>query len=337
MDKKERKGVPGELAELMAVSFLLLLLCAAGLVMYFARPDQATAFLEEQPQKTEGAEAERTEQQLKLMPQEESSVILLPLSSDQKISCDTAARRLTVSMQGAPEEEEPWVKADKDLLVSASLYRSPEESLYVFELREMCAAGWEKTPEGLKITLVPVAELDERCFVVILECADDSVPEELGRRTGEKLAETGENIVLLHPGPADAPKTEEEREALIESCRADAYIRLEAAEKAGNGFVTQALCDTQYYIPGLDSVVLADLCESSLLKEIGGPAGDITELKENDPLRSLKIPACVLRLGKSAADAGTEGAADIKKQNAYVEKAAEGLKEALVKAAKLVR
>ena len=283
----------------------------------------------------QGAEAEKTELKLRLKAGEEASTILLPRSAAQKVSCDTAGRRLMVSLQGAEEEAEPEITADPELFVSASLYRSREESLYVFELREMCAASWESTAEGLKIRLAGITELDGRCFVAVLECGDTELPEELLRRTEEKLAEAEENIVLLRLGAEDAPRTAEEREALIKNCRADAYIRLETAEKTDKGFVTQAFCDTGYYIPGLDSVLLADICESSLLKEIGGPAGDIAPLGEEDPLRELKIPACVLRLGKSAADAEADGAsADVKKYNAYLEKAATGLKDALVRAAK---
>ena len=145
----------------------------------------------------------------------------------------------------------------------------------------------EQERKGLKIRMVPVTELDPRCFVLILECGSDAVAGELARRADEKLAETGENIVLLRLGAENAARTAEERKALIQSCGADALIRLEMAEKSVRGSVTQAFCNTQYYIPGLDSVVLADLCESGVLAEIGGPAGNIAELAEDDPLRPL--------------------------------------------------
>ena len=328
MDRKQRKGIPGGLAELLTVSMILLLCCVAGAVILFFHPDRSETIPEAAT--LPAKEAEKTEQKLKLLPQDKPGVIQLPSAREQKIDCDTAARRLVVSMQGAPEEEEPWIKADQTLLASASLYRSAEESLYVFELKDMCVAERETTAEGLQVRLTPVAELDAGCFVVILECADESVPEELLRRTEEKIAASETNIVLMRMGSANAPKTEEEREALIKNCHADAYIRLETAEKTGRGYVTQAFCNTQYYIPGLDSMMLADICESSMLEAMEGPAGDIADLAEDDPLRSLRIPACVLRLGKSAED---QAGADIKNRNAYTEKAAEGLKDALIRAA----
>ncbi len=335
-NKKEPKRAPGELKELLVISVILALLCAAGIVLMLCYPVQGAEFLEERPRAEKDAEAEKTELKLILKEGAEASTILLPRSATQKVSCDTAGRRLEVSLQGAEEEKDPQITADPELFVSASLYRSREESLYVFELWEMCVASWETTAEGLKIRLAGITELDERVFVAVLECGDASLPEELLRRTQEKLAEAGENIVLLRLNTENAPRTAEERESLIRYCRADAYIRLEAAERTDKAFVTQAFCDTQYYIPGLDSVLLADICESSLLKEIGGPAGDIAALKEGDPLQSLKIPACVLRLGKSTADAEMdEASADVNKRNAYLEKAATGLKDALVRASKL--
>ena len=329
-DEKERKRLPGEVKEFLFVSFLLAGLSVAAFVLLFRDPAKGAAFLETQPFEEKEAEAEKTELKLALKPGNEPLTILLPWSAAGKVSCDTAARRLVVGRQGAEEEELPRITADPELFVSASLYRSPEESLYVFELRDMCVASSETVAEGLKIRLVPVTELDPHCFVLILECGSDAVAGELARRADEKLAETGENIVLLRLGAENAARTAEERKALIQSCGADAFIRLEMAEKSVRGSVTQVFCNTQYYIPGLDSVVLADLCESGVLAEIGGPAGNIAELAEDDPLRELKLPVCVLRIGRSAADAEN----DVKKQNDYLERAAAGLADAIRRAAR---
>ncbi len=102
-DEKERKRLPAEIKEFLFMSFLMAGLCAAAFVLLLRDPAEGEVFLEKQPLKEQEAEEEKTEQKLLLEPGNEPSTILLPWSAAGKVSCDTAARRLVVSLQGAEE------------------------------------------------------------------------------------------------------------------------------------------------------------------------------------------------------------------------------------------
>ena len=107
----------------------------------------------------------------------------------------------------------------------------------------------------------------------------------------------------------------------LKSCSADLYIRVSIADDDSASAATFASCNTEYYIPGLDGIVLADMMESKVLGKIDSPAGDIVPVDAQDMIKKLSIPACALQLGWQADENGYFDPND----EGYLSSAAEGI------------
>ncbi|MBR5420984.1 MAG: hypothetical protein IK115_07555 [Lachnospiraceae bacterium] len=261
----------------------------------------------------------------------EAGLLLLPGGDRVRVRADVPGKTLTVILtregSGETEGDEVTVSADPELLSSAELYQEGEDKIFSFRLSEMCVDETDAQPDATRIRLTPLKEWKKSGPVLVMRDggAADSASSAAGimERTAELLKEQRPELTVFCLG-ADT----EEAADYSAYFDADIFLRLAVADDDCDRAPTFAACDTDYYIPGLDSVVLADLVEGSVLKSLGGPAGDIVRLSEEDALNDMKIPACALNFGWHRDEEGVSSreAAD------YEEKAAEGLAEGIIKA-----
>ncbi|MCR5249498.1 MAG: hypothetical protein K6E50_02695 [Lachnospiraceae bacterium] len=315
-EARKKKRLPRELVILLAEAFLLVFAGIPVLFMLFAGRGEAAAEMELVPRQIEEQKKERKNTQLYVTDSPEDGCLILPPAVALSVSEDTAGRRLSVELTREKEENGArTILADLDILESAELSVFGEEEEYRFLLHSMTLCSAECTPEATILRLAPFSEWkkEEKCLV--MEAAGGPDTPQILVQAAEKLKENGVCCFVIDR--EDERLTEEQRAEFLRICDPDLYVRVESTQ----GGVTQAFCDESYYIPGLDSVSLAELLERKLLGGLGGPAGDVLPLSADDELRGSGKVVCAVRIALSgeedilrAAECLAEGAEEAFRQ-----------------------
>lgn len=144
----------------------------------------------------------------------------------------------------------------------------------------------------------------------------------------KKLDET--NIKVYYTRMDDSEISDEERVELTNATKADLLIRIEVNENADSKiYGTEAVYNSQFFIPGFGSVELADLLEREVVTAISGKANGLVDSSEADiVINEATVPAAAIRVGyiSNGQEEILLGRED------YIQKIAEGIYQAILKA-----
>lgn len=144
----------------------------------------------------------------------------------------------------------------------------------------------------------------------------------------KKLDETDIKVYYTRMDDSEIP--EEERVELTNATKADMLIRIEVNENADSKiYGTEAVYNSQFFIPGFGSVELADLLEREVVTAISGKANGLVDSSEADiVINEATVPAAAIRVGyiSNGQEEILLGRED------YIQKIAEGIYQAILKA-----
>ncbi len=135
------------------------------------------------------------------------------------------------------------------------------------------------------------------------------------------------NVKLYFTRTEDVDISAEERIALIRELDADFYIRIGAAvnmEEEGI-YGIQSYYNEEYFIPGFGNVDLADIVTKAVTVAASNRALGLFPAEEGSILKEINIPAVQLSVGFLSNDRER----DLLQQEAYLEKVAEGILNAI--------
>lgn len=267
----------------------LLLLPALGW-LYFGGAAKA-GLLEEVPYQREGKAPE--EQRLYVIRGQEERTVRIPVTGEASLMEEIAAGRivLTVNTQDVQDTDMLTITADTDCLTSAALYRSGHTLSFEMRVENGLHAELTQTPEGQLIRLSPVAETAFK--VILIDVRGSASAAQSAEKIRELLRAQEDLPALVYViGNEEEPLTAEGYEAFIRQCAPDIYLRIADGSEGS----CHALCNPRYFLPGLDSVVLAQTLLQEMLRETGDETTGVLEAETEDPLRSFEIPAAEIVL-----------------------------------------
>lgn len=151
---------------------------------------------------------------------------------------------------------------------------------------------------------------------------------EIARALKKKL--DGTDIKVYYTRMDDSALSDEERVELTNATKADMLIRIEVNENEDSKvYGTEAVYNSRFFIPGFGSVELADLLEREVVTAISGKANGLTDSTEEDVVvNGATVPAAAIRVGylSNGQEEILLGRED------YIEKIAEGIYQAIIKA-----
>lgn len=151
---------------------------------------------------------------------------------------------------------------------------------------------------------------------------------EIARALKKKLDET--DIKVYYTRMDDSELSEKERVELTNATKADMMIRIEVNENEDSKvYGTEAVYNSQFFIPGFGSIELADLLEREVVTAISGKAnGLVDSAKEDIVINEATVPAAAIRVGyiSNGQEEILLGRED------YIQKIAEGIYQAIMKA-----
>jgi len=160
------------------------------------------------------------------------------------------------------------------------------------------------------------------------ELAGKDITLEIARALKKKLDETDIKVYYTRMDDSEIP--EKERVGLTNAAKADMLIRIEVSENADSKiYGTEAVYNSQFFIPGFGSVELADLLEREVVTAISGKANGLIESSEEDVvINEATVPAAAIRVGyiSNGQEEILLGRED------YIQKIAEGIYQAIMKA-----
>lgn len=160
------------------------------------------------------------------------------------------------------------------------------------------------------------------------ELAGKDITLEIARALKKKLDET--DIKVYYTRMDDSELSDEERVGLTNATKADMLIRIEVNENEDSKiYGTEAVYNSQFFIPGFGSVELADLLEREVVTAISGKANGLVDSTETDiVINEATVPAAAIRVGylSNGQEEILLGRED------YIQKIAEGIYQAIIKA-----
>lgn len=160
------------------------------------------------------------------------------------------------------------------------------------------------------------------------ELAGKDITLEIARALKKKLDET--DIKVYYTRMDDSEISDAERVELTNATKADMLIRIEINENADSKiYGTEAVYNSQFFIPGFGSVELADLLEREVVTAISGKANGLVNSSEGDiVINEATVPAAAIRVGylSNGQEEILLGRED------YIQKIAEGIYQAILKA-----
>lgn len=160
------------------------------------------------------------------------------------------------------------------------------------------------------------------------ELAGKDVTLEIARVLKKKLDET--DIKVYYTRMDDSGLSDEARVELTNAAKADMMIRIEVNENPDSKvYGTEAVYNSQFFIPGFGSVELADLLEREVVTAISGKANGLIDSSEEDVvINEATVPAAAIRVGyiSNGQEEILLGRED------YIQKIAEGIYQAILKA-----
>ena len=160
------------------------------------------------------------------------------------------------------------------------------------------------------------------------ELAGKDITLEIARALKKKLDEV--DIKVYYTRMDDSELSDTERVELANAAKADMLIRIEVNENADSKiYGTEAVYNSQFFIPGFGSVELADLLEREVVTAISGKANGLLDSSEEDiVINEATVPAAAIRVGylSNGQEEILLGRED------YIQKIAEGIYQAIMKA-----
>ena len=179
-----------------------------------------------------------------------------------------------------------------------------------------------------KIVVIDPAYGGTETGAVTDELAGKDITLEIARALKEKLDET--DIKVYYTRMDDSEISDAERVELTNATKADMLIRIEVNENADSKiYGTEAVYNSQFFIPGFGSVELADLLEREVVTAISGKANGLIDSSEEDiVINEAIVPAAAIRVGyiSNGQEEILLGRED------YIQKIAEGIYQAIMKA-----
>ncbi len=141
------------------------------------------------------------------------------------------------------------------------------------------------------------------------------------------------DIKLYFTRQEDAALSREERLGLLSAVGADLYIRIGAgADEDPSRYGIQGIYNEAYFIPGFGNVQLADALTKSVTIASSNRAVGLVPAEEDSILREITIPAAQINLGYLT----NAQEAELLRQEAYQEKLAQGIADAIREAYKQI-
>ena len=160
------------------------------------------------------------------------------------------------------------------------------------------------------------------------DLAGKDITLEIARALKKKLDET--DIKVYYTRMDDSELSDEDRVDLTNATKADMLIRIEVNENEDSKiYGTEAVYNSQFFIPGFGSVELADLLEREVVTAISGKANGLIDSSEEDiVINEATVPAAAIRVGyiSNGQEEILLGRED------YIQKIAEGIYQAILKA-----
>ncbi len=349
--KHSKKHIPAYLVGLIVMGVILNITILPGVIwLYYGNVVEA-GFLDQVPYHIDESQIE--EQHLVVVSASEERVIRIPITGRTEMKEEIAAGRLMITVDPGivSDTAELTITADTDCLSSAALQRAGRDLIFEFMLKEELLAELSQSEEGLLITLKPITAAAGEVILIDargkrqqensalqhddiaasteeIQGADDPEHQmiiEIAENVQTDLSEDETISAQIYViGNEKEPLSDEEYEAFIRQCAPTVYLRLSGGSEE-NGC---ALCNPRYFLPGLDSVVLAETILKNLVFETGETTQGVIEADETDPLRDFEIPAAGIILR----DLTTETAESRQVyQDAAATGIARGLREALAR------
>jgi len=237
-------------------------------------------------------ESQIREQRLMVVNSQEKRTIRIPVSGEASLHQEIAARRITLSVDpGIVQDiEQLTIEADTECITSATLHRAGRELTFELTLADGLIAELTSAEDGQLITLKPMTEEEH---AVLLDVRGEICAVAVAERVSELLsAEEGMSVPVYVIGNEAEPLTDAEYDAFIAQCAPDVYLRIgDGSEETG-----YALCNPRYFLPGLDSVVLAETVLKEVLAETGETTRGVVTAEAEDPLHTFTYPAAALVL-----------------------------------------
>ena len=347
--KRGKKHIPGYLIGLLVMGVLFNATILPALIWLYYGQTAEAGLLEQVPYHIDTSQAK--EQRLCVVSGAEERTIRIPVTGTAVMEEEIAAKRLRLTVDAGVLQDtgQLTVTADTACLAFAALYRAGGELVFEFTLSDEMRASLTQTEEGQLLTLQPLT--DPEGIVILLDVRDgertvsgnvvsagvsaDEGAVGNGMQTNEKTyaAKVAELIceeLSTTEGPApivyvigneSEALTDADYEAFITQCAPDVVLKIrEGAEE--NGY---AVCNPRYFLPGLDSVVLAETVLKEMIAATGETTDGVKEAEVSDCLRSYEIPAAEVVLGSTAGKSAET-------QTSYAEAAARGIALGLTEA-----
>ena len=158
--------------------------------------------------------------------------------------------------------------------------------------------------------------------------SEKEVTLEIAKKLKEKLDAT--DIKVYYTRMEDVYPDEASRAAIANDTQADMLIRIQVGANADSSlFGTRAIYNESYFIPGFGSIELADLLEREVVTSIRGKAIGLVAANESEyVLQEAMVPAAGISVGYIT----NEKEEALLKSETYLEKIADGLYNAILKA-----
>ncbi len=333
--------------ENMRISFVLwLLLSAAAMAAMLRLSAHKEIVIPDMPQNRGGltASAVQADSALELRQTESGGSFMIPLPEN--------VRAEDVIMENRYMERELWIHIQSE---DALFYG---ENAVSGDTSAILEGRYEIQPDGilLKFTMDRLQEYRSTMNDEILEVAGCK-PEEMypfivvidpvggGSENGlcgyaymekelalqiAKLVQKNcalSDVKLYFTRTEDIEVAAEERTALIRDVGADFYIRIGAAENAAEEGIYGIQCyyNEEYFIPGFGNVELADIVTRAVTIAASNRALGLIPAEEDSILKEINVPAVQLSVGYLS----NEQERDLLQQEAYLEKLAEGILNAI--------
>lgn len=259
----------------------------------------------------------------------------IPLAQDIKADQVTVEncyldRELRIFIKGAKEAfyEGTAVCGDTESILEAGQKSWSGGVLLQFRMDGIYEYHSSMESNALKIRVCPPDSLYKMNVVVDPVCGTDETQAELALEVSRLLPGylENQNIKLWFTRTEKGDPDRNQCQELIEEVKADIFIQLcvstdENPEKYGIcGFYNEV-----YFIPEFGNVQLADILTKSVTISCGNRAVGLVPAEENSILQDIRIPAAAVSLGYLS----NEKEASLLDQNAYREKLAKGVAEAI--------
>ncbi len=247
--------------------------------------------------------------------------------TDAEIACDIIGRRIYVTVPGRTNVENGILEADITCVEAAYYSESEDYTTFVFALRDYYESQVIANRQQVQILLSPISEINIPIIVIDISNASEKI-EEIALLVQEELIPLDYYACIIGMEPKE--QTPQQRIQFADEIGASLYLRVEMAPEEDSGEArTTAFCNADYFLPKLNSVVLADCIEYHTVERLGGEPGGVVEYQEDDiELSIATIPACTIRLGYQIDESGVCSAT----MPEYTKLAAQGISEGIVQA-----